>query len=80
MVGGIHHENRGLLKVGEGAHKPDRDWDVVRFQAVKNMKRHCSHPRWRFHPGAKREYQEIDNSGYIARISLRHTSDGCAGA
>jgi hypothetical protein len=76
VVGGIHHENFKL----KGGHKPDRAWDVVRFQAVKNMKRHCSYARWRFHPGAARDYQEIPNSGYIARISMRHTSEGCSGA
>jgi len=77
VVGGIHHENRGALKLG---HNIDRPWDLVRYQAVKSMRRHCSYGRWRFHPSAAREHQEIPNSGYLARISMRHVSAGCSGA
>lgn len=77
LVGGIHHENRGAFSLG---HHIDRDWDLVRYEAVKAMKRHCSYLAWRFHPGAAREYQGIGNTGYIARISMRHTSEGCGGA
>jgi hypothetical protein len=73
VIGGIHHEKPGPL-VG---HVPDRDWDAVRVQAVRAMRAHCSAVHWRIHPGAglptrQRNYQAFDNSGYIARISLRH--------
>jgi hypothetical protein len=61
-------------------HKPDRDWDSVRVQALKSMSEHCSQRRWDWHPGATRVYQGYHNSGYIGRLSLRHVASGCDGA
>jgi hypothetical protein len=92
VVGGIHHEKMRPKWCGRGGlrgwcgftHKPDRDWDRVRVEAVKAMSRHCSYRRWRHHPGAERPYQGYTNSGYLARISLRHVdadpSVRCRGA
>jgi hypothetical protein len=79
MITGFHWEKRTLS--GFGGHKPDRDWDTVRVQAVQAMNRHCSYRRWRKHPGARDMYQEYRNSGWIARISFFHVEpDGCDGA
>jgi hypothetical protein len=88
IVGGIHHEKLKLKICGRGfargpcgfTHKIDRDWDRVRVEAVKAMSRHCSYRRWRHHPGADRPHQNYTNSGFLARISLRHVSAGCRGA
>jgi hypothetical protein len=93
VVGGIHHE-KVIIKwckppptipelppfICGVKHKPDRDWDRVRMDMVRAMRKHCSVPRWRFHIGAKQEFQNYDNSGYIARFSLHHADDGgCEG-
>lgn len=92
MVGGIHHERvKGKLNCSwpslntpvctfAGTHKIDRDWDKVRVEAVKAMDRHCTTRHWKYHPGAHRTYQGYTNSGWIARISMRHVSAGCGGA
>jgi hypothetical protein len=57
-------------------HKIDRDWDQVRYEMVRAMHAHCAVARWRYHPGADNEFQGFDNSGFIARLSLHHVSDG----
>jgi len=79
-VGGIHHEKIEMKKPCCVTHSIDRDWDTVRIQAVKAMKTHCSYRRWRYPPGARGRFQGYFNSGFIARISLRHRSNGCQGA
>jgi hypothetical protein len=80
VLAGVHHEHIVYKFPCCVSHKPDRDWDTVRIQALKEMNEHCSVRRWRFHPGAARTYQGYKNSGYIGRISMRHRSDGCDGA
>ncbi len=80
VVGGIHHEKLAYRKVCCVKHKPDRDWDRVRVELVKAMRRHCSLRRWRYHPGADRDFQEKTNFGFIARIALSHRASGCSGA
>lgn len=67
-------------------HRIDRDWDAVRYQMVKAMHAHCATAAWKYHPGAHGTFgcgvygACFDNSGYIARFSLHHASDGgCAG-
>jgi hypothetical protein len=67
-------------------HKIDRDWDAVRYQMVKAMHAHCATRDWKLHPGAQGRFGAYEgsagfyNSGYIARFSLHHVSDGgCAG-
>lgn len=79
-VAGIHHERIAYKKPCCTTHKPDRRWDTVRVQALKAMSEHCRERRWDWHPGASRTYQEIPNSGYIGRISMRHVDSGCDGA
>jgi hypothetical protein len=66
---GVHHEKGP-------PHKIDMDWDVVRRKFIKDMAGHCSWPRWKRHPGArigKKPGQGYANSGWIGRISLKHT-------
>ena len=79
-VAGIHHERIAWKWPCCTTHKPDRDWDSVRLQALKAMNEHCSQRRWDWHPGATRTYQGYHNSGYIGRLSLRHVASGCDGA
>ncbi|MBA3328073.1 MAG: hypothetical protein H0T43_07210 [Solirubrobacterales bacterium] len=79
VVGGIHHE-KAVLKFCCAGHEVDRDWDRVRVELVKAMRRHCSYRRWKYHPGADHTFQEKTNFGFVARLSLRHASGGCAGA
>jgi len=90
VVGGIHHE-KVVIKICKGPgplpdlpcgarHKPNRDWDRVRWDMVHALHKHCSVARWRYHIGADQEFQGYDNSGYIARFSLHHVDDGgCVG-
>jgi len=77
LLAGIHHEKR---KGAVGGHKPDRDWDKVRAEAVKAMRKHCSVYHFAYHPAAERTFQGYDNTGLIDRISLRLRSSGCGGA
>jgi len=77
VVGGIHHENRGLLKLG---HDIDRPWDLVRYQAVKSMRRHCSYGRWRFHMSAAREHQEFSGLLRSAPLLPRQAAGGSESA
>lgn len=78
-VGSIHHEKTDVTFRGVG-HKPDRDWDRVRVEMIKAMRPHCSYRRWKYHPGADHTFQEQTNFGFVARLSLRHTTGGCGGA
>lgn len=92
VVGSIHHEvvtvrkkcgKRGFFRycrITSIKHTPNRDWDRVRVQFVKAMRTHCWRKRWKYHPGAHGTWQNQTNSGYIARISMRHRSEGCRGA
>ena len=73
MVGNIHHE-RGT------PHRIDMSYDVARWKATKKMRAHCNWRRWRRHPQAHRRYRRYNNSGWIARISMRHARHGCRGA
>ena len=76
VIAGIHHERRTKTLT----HVPDRDWDAVRNQAVSALKTQCSYRRWAFYPGKNRPFQNKDNDGWIARISLHRVRDGgCAG-
>lgn len=46
----------------------------------EHARAHCAVARWRYHPGADNQFQGFDNSGFIARFSLHHVSDGgCSG-
>lgn len=76
VVGGIHHEK--VVRKRPGccvAHVPDRDWDSVRLEMIRALYKHCSVRRWKYHPGA--DFSRVfENSGYIARFSLHHRSDG----
>jgi hypothetical protein len=78
-VGGIHHEKvRGAF----GGHDIDRDWDYVRRELVRAMRRHCSESVWEYHPGADGPFGDegYESSGFIARLSLHHVADGgCEG-
>lgn len=80
VISGFHHEKvifkRVLGHIKTPGHKPDRDWDRVRVEVVKAMRRHCSYRRWKYHPGAHHWYQGYQNFGYIARISMHHVADG----
>ena len=76
LLAGIHHEQRK----GTFGHRPDRDWDKVRIQAVKAMARHCSYRHYAYHPATDRPYKRYTNSGLLSRISLRRAADGCEGA
>ena len=80
-MGGLHHEHPvGARKLIPLKHVIDRDWDRVRVEMTKGMRIHCSVRRWKFHPQADGIWQNYENSGFIARISLRHRSQGCDGA
>lgn len=72
VVGGVHHDQPVI-------HDNDRDWDISRRFMVEDMAGHCSYPKWRRHLGAKGWFGDFFNSGWIARISMRH-SPGCDGA
>jgi hypothetical protein len=79
VVGGIHHER---LRSAFGGHDIDRDWDQVRYEMVRAMRRHCAERTWRYHPGADGDFGDegYDSFGFIARISLHHVADGgCTG-
>lgn len=84
VVGGIHHEKAVIKFCGPrfhrlpcGArHNIDRDWDRARMDMARAMRKHCVVPRWRYHPGADGPFQDIDNEGYLLRISLHHADDG----
>ncbi len=78
IVGAIHHE-KVVTKFCCLGHKPDRDWDRVRAELTKAMSRHCSHRRWKYHPGADHPFQEKTNFGFVARLTLQHRASGCSG-
>lgn len=80
VIAGAHHE-KVIGKVCCFGHKVDRDWDRVRVEVVKAMGKHCTYRRWKYVPQADGVYQKYTNSGFLARISLKHHADGgCAGA
>jgi hypothetical protein len=56
------------------------DWDRVRVELVKAMRRHCSYRRWKYHPDTDGSFQKQTSFGFLARLSLRQTSGGCSGA
>lgn len=85
VVGSIHHEHpvskvKAIRPRCCVKHKVDRDWDRVRVELTKAMRVHCSVRRWKYHPEADDIYQEMTNFGFVARLSLRHRSQGCDGA
>jgi hypothetical protein len=74
VVGTIHHET------ARPKHKIDMDWSLARGRMVTAMRIHCSTRNFGMHPGARTMYQGFHHDRIIARISMRHRSDGCAGA
>jgi len=85
VVAGFHHE-RSVSKVDPfkvtccAGHKIDRDWDRVRVEFTKGLATHCTVRRWKYQPQADGMFQGFENSGLVARVSLRHRSQGCSGA
>jgi len=87
VVGGVHREHTYVKTRCLGAfcgpagfgHDIDEDWDQTRASAINRMRRHCSYGRWRYRPGAHATYQGYPNTGWVARISMKHVPN-CAGA
>lgn len=68
-VSAVHHEKlRCCWK-----HEIDMDWDVARRKMIEKMAGHCSWPKWKHRGGAEGWIQGYYNSGWIGRISLKHT-------
>lgn len=60
-------------------HRGDVPWDQARFVYYRNIRpEHCVDPVWAVHPESDgHDYQGIEYSGIISRISFRHRSAGC---
>lgn len=92
-IGGIHMDVGGHGHQ-EAIRAYGITWNMARKKLVKKMGKraqswgipaailHCTWPFWKRHPGAHKRFGGRDlNSGWIARISMKHIRPGgCAGA
>lgn len=67
------------LKKPKG-HVPGRSWTVARHQMRRALHRLCGERAWKLHRGAQGWFQNYYNTGYLARMTLREKTQGCAGS
>lgn len=62
------------------SHVPGRSWNVARHQMRRALHRLCGERAWKVHPGAQGWFQGFYSTGYLARMTTREKSQGCAGS
>jgi len=68
----------GVKKVPN--HIPGRSWNVARHQMRRALHGLCGERAWKLHTGAQGWFQGFYSTGYLARMTLREKSQGCAGS